>query len=199
MASGGTINLLQLLGGKSAGGGAATGIGTLLGGPVGFGIGAGVDLIGSLLGVRSERRRLEELRAEFEEAQKPLETALETRKTGLSQTEGKLAEGATTGALTDLASRNVLESSFAPGEVLRETAPLELRRQESVQGLERELAASRMAIAGATSLPGYGAAVGGTLGDVGEFLALRGGRDEGRERSRRLMQEKLDSLLELLS
>jgi hypothetical protein len=195
MASGGTMNLLQLLAPRGEDS-ALSKIGKTLGGPVG---GFGLDLIGSLLETRSERRRLEELRGALTDTLKPQEASLEMRKTGLSQTEGRVAEGATTGALTDLANRNVLDSSFAPGEVAMATAPLELRRQTDIDTKEKEIAGAKQQIAALTSVPGYGAAFGGTFGDVGEFLALRGGREEGQQRSRRLLEEKLDSLLELMT
>jgi hypothetical protein len=168
----------------------------LLGGLSGGGpLGIGVSLLGGLIQTGSERRRLEELRKASENALKPLEAEAAGARFGLSQTEGNLAQGATESTLGSLASRGVLQSSFAPGEVAQAVAPVELHRQERLMGLERDIAAGKKAIAGETSLPGFGAAAGGALGDIGGFLALRGGVEEGRKRGKK---SRTDRLLDLL-
>ncbi len=158
-------------------------------------VGIGLSTIGSLIETGSERRRLEELRATMTNALGPLEAEARGARFGLSKTEGSLAQGATESTLGDLASRGVLQSSFAPGEVAQAVAPAELHRQGRLQETERELAAAKTQIAGATSLPGYGAAFGEGLGEVGGFLALRGGVEEGRKRGRR---NRMESLLDLI-
>ena len=163
--------------------------------PVGFGVGAGLQTIGNLLGVRSERRRLEELRAKLEETLKPEQARLNQAQFGLSQSEGALAQSAERSTLSDLANRGVLESSGAPAEVAQAVAPFELRRQETIRGTERSLAAARQAIAGETSLPGYGGAFGEGLGQIGGFLALRQGVEEGKRRGRNMRLERLLDLM----
>lgn len=158
-------------------------------------VGIGLGAIGDLISTGSERRRLEELRASMTNALGPLEAEARGARFGLSKSEGGIAQAATDSTLGSLASRGVLQSSFAPGEVAQAVAPAELHRQGRLQETETQLAAAKQQIAGATSLPGYGAAFGGALGDVGGFLALRGGVEEGRKRGRR---NRVESLLDLI-
>lgn len=154
-------------------------------------VGIGLGALGDVFETGSERRRLEELRASLTNALGPLEAEARGARFGLSKTEGSLAQSATESTLGSLASRGVLQSSFAPGEVASAVAPFELRRQERLQDTERQLASAKAQIAGETSLPGFGAAFGTALGDVGGFLALRGGVEEGRKRGRRSRLERL--------
>ncbi len=164
-----------------------------IGGP---GVGLGLGLLGNILGTRSERNRLEKMRAELETSLNPVEANLQGKQFGPSQSEGRVTQGITQSTLSDLSNRGVLDSSFAAPQVAQAVAPLELQRQQDIQQGTRDLAAARMQVKGATSLPGYGEAFGQTLGDFGELAALQAGRSEGRKRAQGRQRDRIRGQIE---
>ena len=161
---------------KSAAGGAGSLIGGFFGGPAGA-IGGGLlaQTLGGLLKTNSERKRLEDLRAKLEEAILPLKQQAMNLRFGGSQASGSLTRRVTNNTLTDLGSRNVLDSSFAAPAVAEAVAPIEAAETDRRLASEERLAAAKFAIAEGTSLPGFGSAFGGALDDTGGLLALFGG------------------------
>ena len=139
------------------------------------GIGIGANLLGGLLGTRSERERLKKQRMELLAQLKPLESLLRARRMGLSATEGTLANRAVRGTLSGLASRGLIGSSISGPAVAEAVAPFELNRQRSIDDLMRQLVSSRSAIYGGTSLPGFGSAFGEAFGGAGDILSFVGG------------------------
>lgn len=158
--------------------------------------GIGLQTLGGLISTRSERRRQRELREQSLGALEPLETERRQLAFGPSMSEGRMIQGETSRTLADLSSRGVLDSSFAASDVAGAVAPFEAQRKRELQSVDQQLAAAKQAIAQGTSLPGFGAAFGGALGDIGGFLALRGGVEEGRKRGKKSRTDRLLDLME---
>jgi len=142
----------------------------LLGGSFGMKLGS------ALFGVGSERRRRDKLRHDMLANLAPLEAQVNQANFGPSQSEGSLAQSATSSVLSSLADRGVLQSSIAAPAVAAAVAPIEQQRQARRQGLIERLTAAKNAIYGDTSMPGYGSAFADTLGQGGDVLALLAGR-----------------------
>lgn len=132
----------------------------------------GANLIGSLLSVRSERKRRQRLRERLLAENAPLEALLQQRQFGPTESEGNLMQVATQRTLSQLASQGVLNSSISAPAVAQAVAPIEEQRQRRTQGLLERVVAARQAIVEGTSLPGYGAAFGEAFGEAGDLMAL---------------------------
>lgn len=145
----------------------------------------GANLIGSLLSVRSERKRRQRLRERLLAENAPLEALLQQRQFGPTESEGNLMQVATQRTLSQLASQGVLNSSISAPAVAQAVAPIEEQRQRRTQGLLERVVAARQAIVEGTSLPGYGAAFGEAFGEAGDLMALLSaiGQREGNQKS----------------
>ena len=141
----------------------------LLGGAFGSKLGS------ALFGVHSERDRRRKLQQQQLANLSPLEALVTQSNFGPSQTEGYLAQNATSSTLSSLADRGVLNSSIAAPAVARAVAPIEEARQARRMGLIERLTAAKNAIYGDNSLPGYGSAFADALGQGGDVLALLAG------------------------
>ncbi|OGR91853.1 MAG: hypothetical protein A2V88_14545 [Elusimicrobia bacterium RBG_16_66_12] len=162
-------------------GGAGSMAGMALGGPAGGGVAIGAGLVGGLLKMRSQRARIRKLQKARENALRQLEARQSTLEFGPSQSEGNILRGETQGALSSLASRGILGSNIAAGEVSRAIAPAEaMMQQRRDLGAER-LFAARTQVAEGGEMPGYGEAFGGALEQGGELLALMAGQRERRK------------------
>jgi hypothetical protein len=139
----------------------------------------GSTLLGSLLSVGSERERRKKLKEQYDLAIQPLRDRFSTANVGLSAAEGGLLRSTTDRTLTSLASRGVLDSSIAAGEVAGAVAPIEAAAAGRRDSLAERLASAQFQIAENTSAPGYAGAVGGALGDIGGFLGLLEGVKRG--------------------
>lgn len=135
----------------------------------------GANLIGSILGTSSERKRRKRLRAQLLAENAPLEALLRTRQFGPSESEGNIMQSVTQRTLSDLASRGILNSSISAPAVAQAVAPIENQRQQRTQDLLERVVAARQAILQGTELPGYGEAFGSSLGEAGSLLALIAG------------------------
>lgn len=122
---------------------------------------------------------MKKLRADLLGYLQPLESALTTQQYGLSQSEGRVAQGVTQSTLQGLANRGVLQSSYSAPAVAQAVAPIEQRHQENLLDLLRSITAAKTQIAEGTSLPGYGGAFGESFGQGGDLLAYLAGRKYG--------------------
>ena len=135
----------------------------------------GSNLLGSLFGIGSERKRRRRAREEGLQNLQPLESLLGQRQFGPTESEGNLMQVATNRTLSQLASQGVLNSSISAPAVAAAVAPIENQRQQRTQGLLERVVAARQAILSGTELPGYGAAFGQAFGEGGDLLALLAG------------------------
>jgi len=143
-------------------------------------IAIGANLAGSLLSTVGERQRLQELARKQHEAIQPLKDRFTTAQTGLSSSEGSLVQGATDRTLRGLASSGVIDSSISAGSVAGAVAPVQAQAADRRDRLAQSLASAQFQIAGNEALPGYAEAFGGSLGEIGGFLALMEGIKQGR-------------------
>ena len=145
-------------------------------------IAIGAQLASTLFGLGAERAaRKRRERALLNAAERAERRATQAELGGQSLITQQQSSVRST--LGDLASRGVLDSSFAAPEIAAAAAPFEAARQSQVDTLEQRAEDLRLAAAteGAAA-PGFSDFAGGILGDVGGFAALRAGQREQAQR-----------------
>lgn len=147
-----------------------------------YGAGAGLNLVGRVLDIRSERARQARLRRQALAALAPLEAEARLYEMAPTQAEGYAMGEAVNAAHSTLAARGVGDSSLTGPATARALAPFLLQRETNVHNRIRDLAAAKTSIYRDTAAPGYGQAVAGFLGDAGGLLAQIGGQEEGEAR-----------------
>lgn len=142
------------------------------------GIALGANIGSTLLGLGAEKARAERMEAAFlREAVKQERINAASQFSGFTQSEGNLADAVTSRTLSSLANRGILQSSISPGAVARAVAPIEERRQRRIERQRERAQNLRLGAATAgASAPGFGDFLGGALGEVGGFLALKAGQ-----------------------
>ena len=143
------------------------------------GLSLGAGLLGSLFTTFSEKKRREELAEQMRKDLQPLIDRSETLKAGLTTSEGGLIRGMQEGTVQSLAERGVLDSSVAPAEVAAAAGPVLLRAAERRDALAERIAAAQTQISEVESAPGFGEAFGGSLTNLGGYLALIRGAQLG--------------------
>ena len=142
-------------------------------------IGFGVKAVGSEISRQSRNKSEERRRQRQLDALKPAEDRLAALTRGPTSSEDALFKATTRRSLSGLAKRGVLDGSTSQAEVAAASAPVENAFQARRDDLGFSLAAAKARIEGDTELTGFGEAFGGTLNDVGSFIALKQGMSAG--------------------
>jgi len=143
------------------------------------GLSLGAGLVGSLFSTYSEQKRRKELADQMRRDIEPLLKRQRTTEAGLTTGEAGLIRGMQGGAVNSLAERGVLDSSVAPAEVAAAAGPVLLRAAERRDALVERIASAQTQISQVESAPGFGESFGGSLTNLGGYLALIRGTQLG--------------------
>lgn len=140
------------------------------------GLSIGANLASGLVGTFSERARIRKLRRELQANLRQYEDQRRARAAGLSQGEGALLQSVAAQTMAQGAQRGTLRSTFTAAAMNRNMAPILRQRELDIQDMDQRILAMKQAIAQNTSMPGYGAAFAGMLGEAGDIASQKAGR-----------------------